>query len=70
MNTSMEDYREEMKVLKAQEKPGNSAFSTDNSKDKTPEDKPSFRDKGQQQPKGKRQPKSCVCQEPDNENPH
>ena len=49
---SIKDYWEEMKVLKAQDKPGNSAFLTDK-EDKTTEDKPSFHGKQQQQPKEK-----------------
>ena len=69
MIISMEDYREEMKVLKAQDKPGNSTFLTDK-EDKITEDKPSFCGKQQQQSKGKQQPWSCVCQEPSDTNPY
>ena len=48
----IEDYQEEMKVLKAQDKPSNSAFLIDK-KDKTIGDKPSFYSKQQQQSKEK-----------------
>ena len=60
MIISIKDYQEEIKVLKAQDKPDNSAFLTDK-EDKTTEDKPSFCGKQQQQPKGKQQPRPCVC---------
>ena len=60
MIISMEDYQEEMKVSKAQDKPSNSAFLKDK-ENKTTEDKPSFCGKQQQQPKRKRQPQPCVC---------
>ena len=69
MIISMKDYREEIKVLKAQDKLDNSAFLIDK-EDKITEDKPSFCNKQQQQPKRKQQPRSCVCQEPNNINPH
>ena len=56
-------------MLKAQDKPGNSAFLTDK-EDKTTENKPSFCGKQQQQPKEKQQPQLCVCQGPNNINSH
>ena len=49
---SIKDYQEEIKVLKAQDKPNNSAFLTDK-ENKITEDKPFFCNKQQQQSKGK-----------------